>query len=307
MGEGKERERRGETYHIVLVVFVHLRNIGVDERLRVPPLDDELRRSVAQLARGEEHVLDEAEDAILLDLLGRGEGLLQLLLDGVRGVEDVDLGVRVAGAHLAALQAGHHGVHEVGALLVADLGQDVLCEGEDLALVHAAELHVHAEVLLVEGLHERVEESAQRCVLGLLDDFGARLLCVVLARDAGESEHVHHVFRGQLELGAEDELELVDGHVAGFEQRGDHEAVVLGAVFDKLDRRFQVVEEAVDVGKEDLDVAACTKELGDFQDWNELIDIRQRPARRVMIYHMWNNINSNAIGYVRIHSVVVLS
>ena len=50
--------------------------------------------------------------------------------------------------------------YEVGASLVANLGQVVLCADEDFALVDAAKLRVAAQVLLVEPLQQRVQQAA---------------------------------------------------------------------------------------------------------------------------------------------------
>jgi len=72
----------------------------------------------------------------------------------------------------------------VDALLVAQLGQVLLREGEDLALVHATELGVHLEVLLVQGLQARIQQAREQGVLHLFDHLGARLLRIVL-RDHG--------------------------------------------------------------------------------------------------------------------------
>ena len=54
------------------------------------------------------------------------------------------------------------------------------------------------------------------------------------------------------------------------EEGGDNEAVVFGAELDELDGRFEVVEEAMDVGEENLDVAAGLEELCDLEDGYEL-------------------------------------
>lgn len=63
---------------------------------------------------------------------------------------------------------------------------------------------------------------------------------------------------------------MVNGDVDGFEEGGDDEAVVVGAMLDELDRGFKVVEEAVDVGEEDFDVAASAEEVCDLEDGNEV-------------------------------------
>ena len=55
---------------------------------------------------------------------------------------------------------------------------------------------------------------------------------------------------------------------------GDDEFVVLGAVFDEFDGGFEIVEEAVDVGEEDLDAAAGAEEGGDFEHGDEVAAVR---------------------------------
>jgi phosphosulfolactate phosphohydrolase-like enzyme len=119
-------------------------------------------------------------------------------------------------------------------------------------------------------LHEWVEEARQRGVLSLLDNLSAGLLCVVLRGYRGQTQNVHHVVWLEFIGGAKDELKAVDGDVDGLEERGDYEAVVFGAELDELNRRFEVIEEAVNIGKEDLDVAACSEELCNLEDRNEL-------------------------------------
>lgn len=200
--------------------------------------------------------------------------LFEFPRDDVGGVEDVDLAVRLAAAHFPAREAGHHGVHEVGALAVADLGEDLGREGEDLALVDAAELGVDVEVFLVEGLHEGVEQPGQGGVVDLLDDLGAGLFGVVLGDDGGEAEEVHAVGGGELVGGAEDEFEGGGGDGEGVQEGGDDVAVVGRAVGHELEGGFEVVEEAVDVGEEDLHGAAGAQEVGDFEDGDEVAAVR---------------------------------
>jgi hypothetical protein len=47
-----------------------------------------------------------------------------------------------------------------------DLGQDLLCQGEDLSLIHTTELCVNVKVLLVQTLHDGV--LSQKLVLEYL-------------------------------------------------------------------------------------------------------------------------------------------
>lgn len=107
-----------------------------------------------EVGEREEHVAHEGENAVVGHVAGLAEGRAQLLVHDGRRVEQVDFARLLARAHLPARQARHHRVHEVHALLVAERRQVLLGEREDLPLVHAAELHVDAEVLLVQRLLE---------------------------------------------------------------------------------------------------------------------------------------------------------
>lgn len=168
-----------------------------------------------ELADGEEDGVEEGKEAVVDDVALLAEGPFDLAPDDVGGVEQVDLGVWVGGGHLAAHETGHHRVHEVGTLGIAETGEVELGEGEDLALrrrdegerrrrrrrrggentdlVHAAELEVDVEVLLVEGLQTRVEEPAEQGAVDLLDDLCARLLGVVLGDERAEAVVVEGV------------------------------------------------------------------------------------------------------------------
>lgn len=129
-------------------------------------------------------------------------------------------------------------------------------------------------MLFVQRLHERVDESAERRVGHLLDHLRPGFLGVVLRHHRAQPEQVHDVVGRELVGAAEHELELIDGHLDGLEQRGDDEAVVFGAELDQLDGRFEVVEEAMDVGEEDLDSAAGAQEMGDLEHGDEVAAMR---------------------------------
>lgn len=49
--------------------------------------------------------------------------------------------------------------------------------------------------------------------------------------------------------------------------------VVLGSILDDLDRSLEVVEKAVDVGKEDRQFASCREELGNLQSRYEVTNV----------------------------------
>ena len=86
---------RGLTYNIVLVVFVHLLDVGVHQRLQAIAVagDTELGLAGLQSGHGQQDVLDEGEDTVVVDLLGSGLRFADLLLDAVDGFEEVDLAV----------------------------------------------------------------------------------------------------------------------------------------------------------------------------------------------------------------------
>lgn len=143
----------------------------------------------------------------------------------------------------------------VSYLLVSQLGQPLGSGYEQLPLVHAAKLSIHIKVLLVQHLQRRVEQPTQRGVVSLLHHLCARALGVMLGDERAELVEVHDELGALLVGAAEDEAQLVDGYADGLEQGGDDELVEDGAALDELDGGFQVVEEAVDVGEEDRDLA----------------------------------------------------
>jgi hypothetical protein len=79
------------------------------------------------------------------------------------------------------------------------------------------------------------------------------------------------------------------------QEGGNGVAVVFCAELDELDGCFEVVEEAVDVGEEYLDVAARGEELCDFEDGDEL-----SPK---LVQHATTR---GVVGNIRIRSVVGL-
>lgn len=73
-------------------------------------------------------------------------------------------------------------------------------------------------------------------------------------------------YRRHLVRTTQHKLQLVNGHIHSPQQRRDAVTVVLGAVLDQFNRGLEVIQEPVDIGQEDLDVASCLEELGDFHD-----------------------------------------
>lgn len=163
-------------------------------------------------------------------------------------------------------------------LLVANLGQDVLGQGENLALVSTTELRIAAEVLLIQSLQQGVKQSAQRCIVRLLDYLSTSLPGIVLRRQRCQLVDVHDVVRPLLKLAAEDEAQLLSRHADSMEDGLDYMLVVLSSVLDDLDRGLEVVEKAMNVGKEDRQFASCCEELGNLQSRYKVTNVR--PAGR---------------------------
>ena len=254
--------------------------------------------ALEELANGDDDVPQEGENAVALDLARGAVRLLDLGLDRGGAVEEVNLRVGVRRRHLAAREAGHHEVHEVGALLVANLGEVLLGVSENLALVDATKLEVDAEVLLVERLEERVQEAGQEGRRDLLDDLCAGLARIVLGRDRRQLVLVEVVLGVVLVRRADDKLELVEREVERAEDGGDDAAVVVDARLDELNRRLEVVKEGVDVwsragerqwvsesageqvslrgltGEEDLDLDAGRQEVGNLGERDKVTQVR---------------------------------
>lgn len=108
----------------------------------------------------------------------------------------------------------------------------------------------------------------------MLDHLGAGPLRVVLGDDRRQLVDVHDVFGALLVRAALDKLELLGGHADGLEDGGDDKAVVFNSQLDQLDGGFQVVEEAVDVGEQDRDMAAGGQVLGDFDGGDKVAAVR---------------------------------
>ena len=134
---------------------------------------------------------------------------------------------------------------------VADLGQVLLGEHEDLALVRAAELRVHVQVLLVQSLQLGVENAADLGIRHLLHDFRSGLDSVVLRHQGGQAVHVERVVGLQLVLRSGDELQLVNGDAQRAHHGLDDALVVGGAELQQLPCGLHVVQVGVEVGEED--------------------------------------------------------
>ena len=77
---------------------------------------------------------------------------------------------------------------------------------------------------------------------------------------------------------SEYELKAFNRHVDRPEEGSDDIFVVFGAEVDQLNRRFEVVEEAMNVCKEDLDLTASAEEVRELQYWDEISTVRS-PCR----------------------------
>lgn len=214
----KHKGEGGWPYNVVLVVFVHLLDVGVHQRLQAVAVagDAELGLAGLQGGHGQQDVLDEGEDTVVVDLLGSGLRFADLLLDAVDGFEEVDLavwwvlvfdkGMWNGGYYLLHWSSSCHRrdrgpwrckdaransmckfefgiwqwVWQCPHLLVAKLGVPLGRRGEQLPLIKTTELSVHIQVLLVEDLQERVQQTTQRTIVGLLDDLSTGALRIVL-------------------------------------------------------------------------------------------------------------------------------
>lgn len=74
-------------------------------------------------------------------------------------------------------------------------------------------------------------------------------------------------------------LELLGRHADGLEDGADDESVELDAQLDQLDGGLEVVEEAVDVGKEDRHMAASGEVLGNLDGGNKVAAVRTAGCR----------------------------
>ena len=81
-------------------------------------------------------------------------------------------------------------------LMVSQYRQLFFREKEYFPLIQSAELRVHVEVVLVQGLETRVQETREGGVGGLFDDFGTGFAGVVFGACCAETEDVHGVLRG---------------------------------------------------------------------------------------------------------------
>lgn len=83
---------RADTYHVVAVVFLHLLDAVVDDRLLVSALDDEFLLALEMGGR-EENVFDKGKDTVALYNLGERLCLADFAGDDFWRVEEIDFAV----------------------------------------------------------------------------------------------------------------------------------------------------------------------------------------------------------------------
>ncbi len=153
-------------------------------------------------------MLHERQHTVPLFFAPSAHSACQLRLNRRAGVEQVDLGSLVGGGHFAAREAGHHGVHQVHALLESQRRQHLLRQHEDLALIDAAELRIRVQVLFIERLQARVDETGDERVLHLLDHICASFARIVNGDGGQQAKDVGGVRPVKEKMKAEDERRL---------------------------------------------------------------------------------------------------
>ena len=79
-----------------------------------------------------------------------------------------------------------------------------------------------------------------------------------------------HTLRSLLVAASQNKLQLLGRNTHSLEKSCDDIFVELGALRNELDRGLEVVEEPVDIGKENGDMAACLQVLGDLDGWGQV-------------------------------------
>lgn len=82
----------GNTYDVVHIVFLELFNVGVNQRLRVSPLNDEFLLALERSC-GQQNVLDQCDDSVFFDDARSGFGFLNLFGDSLGRVQQIDFAV----------------------------------------------------------------------------------------------------------------------------------------------------------------------------------------------------------------------
>ena len=242
-------------------------------------VDDE-----GQLHDVEQHHLREGQHAVLLHVARLAERGADLAQHGLGVVDQIDLAVLLRRTHLLAHQARNHEVHQVNARLVTDLGQVLLREHEDLALVRAAELRIHVQVFLIQSLQLGVQNTADLRVRNLLHHFRSGLDRVVLRHQRGETVHIQSVVGGELVITSRHKLQFVQGNAQRAEHALNHTNVVFGAEFEQLPRRLHVVKVGMQIGEQDRHLhitrtrrshlATRNEEIANLAHWHKIPNVR---------------------------------
>ena len=124
-----------------------------------------------------------------------------------------------------------------------------------------SQLGINLQVLLIENLKDRVEETTQWCVVRLLHNLGTGLPAVMLTSQGCQPVDIHDIVGVSLVGAAEHELQLLGGHTNGLEHAGDHLLVVLDTVLDQFQRRLHGIQKCMHVRKENHDLAARSQKL----------------------------------------------
>ena len=248
-------------------------------------VDDE-----GQLHDVEQHHLREGQHAVLLHVARLAERRADLAQHGLGVVDQIDLAVLFRGTHLLAHQTGNHEVHQVDARLVADLRQVLLREHEDLTLVRAAELRIHVQVFLIQGLELGVQNAADLRIRHLLHHFRARLDRIVLRHQRGETVHIQSVVGRELIIASRHELQFVQRNAQRAEHALNHTNVVFCAEFEELPRRFHIVKVGMQIGEQDrhLCIAStqrsylttCNEEIANLAHRHKIANVRSSRRTR---------------------------
>jgi len=112
----------------------------------------------------------------------------------------------------------------------------------------------------------------------LLDDLGASFGGIVTRNRCAQSEQVHKVscaaFASRLVSTTQNELELGDVDVDGLQCCRHAMLVVFCSEHDQVDGRLEIVEKAVHIGQQHLDLASRRQELSNLEHGHEVSAMR---------------------------------
>lgn len=139
---------------------------------------------------------------------------------------------------------------------------------------HTAQLSVDLQVLLIENLKNRVQQTTQRRVGGLLNNLGTGLPAIMLGSQRGQPVDIHNIVGVALVRAAEHKLELLRRHTDSLENCGDNFLVVFDAVLNQFQGRLHRIQEGVHIGKEDNDFTSRGEQLGNLERGDEVSGVR---------------------------------